>query len=1057
MEGSRFDDLVRASATSRRGLLKLLAASIGAGLGIPRPGMAADKPFKRAGKSCAQGQECGELAPCTNGVCTPVACLIGGAIYQGTEPNPDNTCQFCIPTLDNWTDWLGVMADGNLCTTGAGPCNSSSGTCSSAVCVPEILADGTSCGPDQVCCSGDCCASGQCCGANGVCESCFTGCEIDGIRYEANAPHPTIDCLSCNPDVSDSTWSAVSDDTACGGVSGRFCCNGACCAPTECCSDAGACVDCFDGCLIDNSPVDSYTGHPTNDCLWCDPDVNENDWSPVPDQGICGGVAGRVCCNGECCAPDECCNGVACEFCGPHCRIGGEDIDAGTSNPLNACEVCDPGRDVANWSIADNDTACGPTGGQVCCNGECCPDNQCCNGNDGCGACFCQIGLVLVPDGTFNSQNVCQVCDYDRNPSDWSPRFEAAPCGDNLDRECCLGVCCPSGECCQLGECAPCPCEIGNETVDPGEFNRSNSCQYCDPDIDRFNWTTLGDDEQCDGLPNQVCCGGICCPPGECCVDGQCVTCPCLIGDDEVVAGTINDFNSCQICDPARNLTDWSPVDEGTACGPEEGQTCCSGECCAAGECCILDACGPCLCTIGTETFNQDDRNTVVDCQVCDARRDPFGWSEAEDDEPCLPESELVCCSGQCCAENQCCDDGQCGDCVCTIGEATIPNGDHNPANDCEVCSPRENPEGWTVEPDGAACGPLLSQECCSGQCCAEGECCTGGACAACTCAIDGISVPAGDHNLANDCEVCSPQENPNGWTVEPDGAACGPTLSMECCGGTCQPSCLPLGCIIEGVFYPHGQVNPNNFCEFCDAAVPTQWSPVRDNLECPEPCFIDGAWVPGGTKNPDNECECCAPHLSETEWSPCDWLLCGVSEDQHCCNSVCCAVDECCGDTNACTNVDCPPDACTINGAAFQDGEENPVNSCEYCNLASSATSWTAKAPNAACGANGEQFCCNGQCCELGVCCNPSTLTCDPARCGLCVIDGRVYDSGDRNPANLCQWCNPFVSTTSWSFVTANFYCDQPNRQGACCNGFCCATGMFCRTSDFSCQPLSA
>jgi hypothetical protein len=143
---------------------------------------------------------------------------------------------------------------------------------------------------------------------------------------------------------------------------------------------------------------------------------------------------------------------------------------------------------------------------------------------------------------------------------------------------------------------------------------------------------------------------------------------------------------------------------------------------------------------------------------------------------------------------------------------------------------------------------------------------------------------------------------------------------------------------------------------------------------------------------------------------------------------------------------VGCPPDACTIAGAEYQDGTENPANSCEYCDLSVSATTWTAKSSNTRCGPNGDQYCCNGHCCELGICCNSTTLVCDPNQCRLCVIAGRVYESADRNPANSCEWCNPFTSTTTWSFVTDNFYCDPGSQFGACCHGICCTgQGEFC------------
>jgi hypothetical protein len=1040
MDGSRFDNLARATALSRRNALRVLAGAAAAWLGLPGgTATAQGNPFQRAGKKCANGQPCGSLAPCDGSVCMPIACRIGKTAYNSGDSNPENSCLYCIPGLDTWETWAGIAADGTGCAAAGGPCASTSGFCSAGECLPEPLADGTDCG-DGLCCDG------------GACVECWSGCTIEGVPFGAG-PHPDSDCLYCDPAVNPSAWTPILDGTACGGVAGRECCNGGCCAPDECCNGL-ACVPCCNGCQIDGECYEPFQGHPTIECLFCDPTVSETSWAPVAEDTPCGGVPGRVCCNGDCCSPTECCNGLTCEECGPHCHFGGVDIPAGTASANDPCLICDPERNIAGWSTADDGTECGFL--QECCNGACCEAELCCRSDRTCDLCPCQIGDDTVEDGEQNGGNECQYCDSSANPDGWTSRPPGYACGANGDRECCDGDCCPSGQCCTLDGCGECLCEISGQEY-PDEY-RNDNCQICDVESDRFNWSTADDGERCGEDDTRECCGGECCPPGECCTDGECAACGCRIGTQTVAPDTVNEDNSCEICRPELNLFDWSPVTEGTACGVDGSGHCCARDCCASDECCILDACGSCICTIGNTAYPDQHRNTEADCQVCEARAEPFGWSEAGDNEPCRPESELVCCAGACCGEGECCIHGDCEECACTISDdEVVPEGTVNPDNSCELCAARENPDGWTVEPDGASCGPDLTQECCSGECCPVGECCEDdGLCAPCACTIGTETVPAYTRNPVNDCQLCLPSENRNGWTDEVDGTSCGPGGTMECCGGECEPSCLPPGCFIEGVFYVQGQVNPNNFCEYCDVSNPTAWSPVLDNVECPDPCFIDGEWVPGGTRNPDNECECCAPHLSETAWSPCDWLMCGESEEQHCCNSICCGADECCGDDLACTSVGCPPDACTIDGVEYDDGEENPLNSCQYCSLATSATSWTPKSSNTRCGPNGDQYCCNGQCCELGICCNPTTLVCDPTRCRLCAIGGRVYESGDRNPANLCEWCNPFVSTTTWSFVNANFYCNQSLQEGHCCNGFCCETDEFCRTSDFSCQPLS-
>jgi hypothetical protein len=159
------------------------------------------------------------------------------------------------------------------------------------------------------------------------------------------------------------------------------------------------------------------------------------------------------------------------------------------------------------------------------------------------------------------------------------------------------------------------------------------------------------------------------------------------------------------------------------------------------------------------------------------------------------------------------------------------------------------------------------------------------------------------------------------------------------------------------------------------------------------------------------------------------------------------------------------------------------PDNDCQRCDLAVSATDWTNVEPNAACGPNDDQFCCNGICCppswccgsdgictrcecdlesagaavralQLGsceVCCNG--LCCGPGECcsadgmcqpcaGDCTIDGAGYATGAVNPDNECEWCDPVLDPFAWSRRS-----DEPCGDGqVCCGGVCCRPRWCCR-----------
>lgn len=1116
MDGSRFDDLTRALAagTSRRGLLKSMLrgalAGVAATTGV-RPGAAGAKakdkvdpdrknPFSRAGKRCGRGQPCGQLVPCLNGVCTPTVCLIGGTIRADGEVNPDNSCEVCEVTLDSWTEWT-------------------------------PLANGASCGPDLVCCGGACCAAGECCGEDGTCESCGPHCEIEGTDYADGVSNPTHDCQVCDPDRSEIAWSPVDDLTACGGVPGRVCCNGECCSPTECCTEAGRCEECGPHCLIDHIVRDDREVNPAEPCQLCDPDRNPEGWSQAENGTVCGGDldAERVCCAGECCPEGQCCVGGACGPC--PCEIDGRTFERDETEPGNKCNVCNPDLDRDDWTAQPRNTPCGLTNDRFCCAGVCCPSGECCNQIGECAPCGCEIGtLEVVADGV-NPANTCQVCRPDENRLDWTVLGDGDACGNDLDdRVCCGGSCCPQGQCCEGGTCRDCGCDIGNDdNITPGTINPDNVCQVCDPTRARLAWSpVLGENVTCG--EDRVCCDGDCCDPGQCCLLGACGECLCSIGDDVVAAGTSNPDNFCEICDPDREPFDWLPKQDKTPCGNAGERVCCSGECCAEGLCCILGVCGTCGCEIGDGTFaefaiNPDNEcewcDPVLDrfvwsprsdepcgesgeqvccggvccasgqccslagacaacpcqigdqffdngvanpenaCEVCDSASDRFAWSAVDDDTPCGDAGDQKCCSGICCPSGTCCIHGVCSSCVCTIGEDTFDPFVPNPTNVCEQCDPTLDPFNWTPDPEDPPCGENGDQRCCNGVCCPLGACCTTPdlVCEQCRCVIDGKEYEDRSLNPQNECEICDIALDPLAWTPMSEEAFCGPAGNQVCCSGTCCPlgehcslagACGPSapGCTIDGVFYLDGVRNPNDFCQVCNKDYPTQWSP-RLFPDCPPPCTIGGVLFAYGAVNPDNACQECRGGSS---WSASDALVCGAALDQLCCDGACCAAGECCTAAGICGMEECTPEGCTIDGAQFANGTLNPANPCQVCDEAVSKTSWSPSGFGS-CGPNGDQFCAGGVCCDLGIC--PNGGVCGDFCDAVCVIDGILYHNGDRNPAIQCQACAASISHTSWTQVGANLYCDPVAQTGACCGAICCGAGSFCNENGMFCDHL--
>ena len=740
--------------------------------------------------------------------------------------------------------------------------------------------------------------------------------------------------------------------------------------------------------------------------------------------------AGKRCNSSDRCgAKVPCVNGQ----CTPdHCYINEEEVAVGTTNPDNTCQWCLP---VVLWNgwggttgdgeactVADPEPCYSDTG--QCLNNDCVPDP--------------------LPDGDL--------------------------CG--IGQTCCGGVCCTATQCCNSDhvceECGP-HCTIDRVPVPANAPEPGGTCRFCDPAADPFFWSTAPDDMSCGPNRLDVCCSGICCSSGKCCgADGNCtIECgpTCNIDGVDYADGALNEDVPCQVCDPSRSTSAWSAATTNFPCGANGDQVCCDGVCCNAGECCGPSACSDTCdhCFIDGVLYPDGAHNPENLCEYCQVGMGPVvtAWTVNSDNDLCGPNNDRICCNGVCLRPGLCCNadgnrvSGECNPEGCTIDGIEYAEGDHpSPDNTCAVCTTAD-PENWTLLPDDAPCGDTQNQVCCGGACCGPDECCNpDGTCGACGCTIEEIVHADGAPNPNNPCEVCDPALNPTAWSPS-DAQFCGEAGDRACCNGACcSPgeccnlttgqcgTCTP-GCTIDGTFYADGTRNPTEFCEVCNAAYPTQWSP-RVNPDCPPPCTIDGALVAYGTTNPANPCEQCDGGLSPTSWSPSDALFCDEAGDRACCNGACCNPGECCKADGICGTDSCVPEGCTIDGAQYANGTVNPDNACQVCDETASKTTWS---PNGfgSCGPNQDQFCANGVCCALGICPDLGAGGCGDYCDAVCVIGGTLYHDGDRNPANGCEVCASHADHTAWSLVAPNFFCDPEARAEVCCNGTCCSPGFGC------------
>lgn len=264
---------------------------------------------------------------------------------------------------------------------------------------------------------------------------------------------------------------------------------------------------------------------------------------------------------------------------------------------------------------------------------------------------------------------------------------------------------------------------------------------------------------------------------------------------------------------------------------------------------------------------------------------------------------------------------------------------------------------------------------------CRASERCVGGRCLAATCGE--YPCPTGQaclegQCLAADCVAvtCAAGEACAGGKCYPRDCSSGPEcVPTEVCAAS---ACIASTCV--GVQCAAGEVCAGGTChpDACAGAV----------------CVAGAACVSGRCESTRCVGVVCAPGLA--------------CVDGRCVPGACKA-------GQACDPAQCK-DACCIGATAYAGGAADPMSACRECAPAKSTTAWSVRADGTACGA--------GQVCGAGAC-----------KAG-CWIGGKLRASGEANPANPCEVCQPGASTSSWT---------------ALAEGAGCGAGLVCRAG--TCQ----
>lgn len=483
--------------------------------------------FVAQGDVCDEGLACASAGTCDGaGTCIPTtiddgSCLIDSTCYLDGTANPDDACGFCDPTADQ-TAWSNN--DGATCEDG-----------------------------DQLACTGVCFA--------GTCQSRarVDSCALDGACWNDGDINPANPCQMCDTTTPEQ-WSGTAQGTVCD--------DGLSCTGNDACDGAGQCIGDIDAtCAIDGTCYPDGAVNPNNPCQACDPDRDQTSWTPLD--------AGTTCDDGLGCTANETCNGqhkCVGDLVADYCLIRGTCYGEGTDRPDVAdCQFCDSALDPYGWSLQPVGTTCDDglacTGDGTCNMGGRCRDGQ------PVVASTCAIDGACWMDGDANPLNNCEVCDSTVDATAWSPNQAGTVCSDGLTCTT-ADACDDTGTC--IGTLSQDRCNIDGQCWVDGAANPSNTCEFCDADVDPTTWALLPAGTVCDdGLGCTS--NAICSATGSC--DGTIDAGSCMIDDACFGDGDANPDNECQVCDPATSLIDWTNAADDSVCGPNDTAVCCAGAC----------------------------------------------------------------------------------------------------------------------------------------------------------------------------------------------------------------------------------------------------------------------------------------------------------------------------------------------------------------------------------------------------------------------------------------------------------------------------------------------
>ncbi len=394
--------------------------------------------------SAVCGTACFPANPCKTGTVTcgtgAAICTESGNVLDGASCGTDQVCSAgaCVGCTAGT-----ACTPANPCVEGTTSCATGTSTCVESTTPATPLADGATCGTDQVCSAGSCvaCAAGVACTPSNPCHQGLTSC-------------------TTGTSVCEDTGFALADGATCGGPD-LFCYAGACivCAQDAPCTSTNTCTatatyECSSGTAVCTDRASQPPGTACGPGLVCSA------------AGACDACTqGASCSTANPCAPA---GTVDCAAGSPVC-VEGAALPAGTScgtglvcNALAQCLPCSEGATCTPLNSCLTGTTTCASGTPVCVetttpvpSGTSCGTNQVCNAGI-CTACsqgaLCASDEPCASTATVACATGTPVC----TPQAWLPA--GAACGALPDFYCnathACGSCTPGASCTPANTCA---------------------------------------------------------------------------------------------------------------------------------------------------------------------------------------------------------------------------------------------------------------------------------------------------------------------------------------------------------------------------------------------------------------------------------------------------------------------------------------------------------------------------------------------------------------------------------------------------------------------------